>query len=400
MKILIDGQTLATPEMQRGIGVYFRNVIENILANDLSNDFFLAANDGQQLDWFSPWVRDRIGFIQTEATNSSNSETEGTAHYSDFINRTIENEAIDVYWTPNPLMTNVMLARRESARATFAATIFDLIPLTMKDRYEREWPRDILKNYEARLTILKRDYDLLLHISACTRDDFHRLVQKNGKRHVVTHLAAADRFRPYPFPQFAGTKNYILFPGGFDPRKNMDHAVEAFARLAQRFPDDATVQSIDLVIACHYNYASRARLEKHARKLEVAERIHLTGYLSDDEIVKLYQNARCLFFPSLYEGFGLPVLEGLACGLPIATSNVSSIPEIAGDFAYYFDPSDIDDMASVLYRALHAPRDLKSRIERSEYAQKFSWTKTALTTIEAWTCAVKENQTRSVTVSA
>ncbi len=399
MRILIDGQTLATPEIRRGIGVYFRNTIENVLANDLSNDYHIVANDVRQLEWFSPWARERIGFLENNQLNSSVFEGERTDQYSAFINRTIENDDVDLYWTPNPLMTNALLARRESPRATFAATVFDLIPLVMRDQYEREWPRHIFKNYLARLEILKRDYDLFLHISTCTRDDFQRLLPEDGKPNVVTLLAASERFRPYRFPQFSQTRSYILFPGGFDPRKNMDRALEAFARLVQQYPDDAVVQTTDLVIACHCTDASRASLQKWARKLGVADKIQLTGYVSDDEIVKLYQNARCLFFPSLYEGFGLPVLEGLACGLPIAASHVSSIPEIAGDLAYYFDPCDIEEMTSVLYRALYAPRDLESRSERSKYAQGFSWMKTALSTIEAWNYAL-QNRARSASAGS
>lgn len=400
MRILIDGQTLATPEIRRGIGVYFRNVIENILANDLSNDFYIVANNIRQLECFSPWVRERIGFLETNQLNSSTFEAQRRKQYSDFLSRIIETEDIDLYWTPNPLMTNVLLAQREAPRATFAATVFDLIPLVMRDKYEREWPRDIFKNYLARLEILTRDYDLFMHISECTRGDFQRLVQNNGKQNVVTQLAANESFRPYPFPQFSETRSYILFPGGFDPRKNMDRAVEAFARLVQQYPDDVVVQTTDFVIACHSTDASRASLEKWARKLGVAKKIQLTGYISDDEIVGLYQNARCLFFPSLYEGFGLPVLEGLACGLPIAASNVSSIPEIGGDLVYYFDPCDIEQMTSVLYRALYAPRDLESRSERNKYAQDFSWTKTALLTIEAWDYALQNRARSAPAVSA
>src|ERR1051325_3637111 len=129
MRILIDGQTLATPEIRRGIGVYFRNTIENVLANDLSNDYHIVANDVRELECFSQWGRDRINFRVIEPSNLSASEAERTEQYSDFINRIIENDNIDLYWTPNPLMTNVLLAARASRRATFAATVFDLIPL-------------------------------------------------------------------------------------------------------------------------------------------------------------------------------------------------------------------------------------------------------------------------------
>jgi glycosyltransferase involved in cell wall biosynthesis len=78
------------------------------------------------------------------------------------------------------------------------------------------------------------------------------------------------------------------------------------------------------------------------------------------------------------------VLEGLACGLPIAASNTSSIPEVAGDLAFYFDPYDVKDMAETLFRALHEPVDLTSRLRRYQYARRFSWQHTALTTLQAF----------------
>jgi glycosyltransferase involved in cell wall biosynthesis len=112
--------------------------------------------------------------------------------------------------------------------------------------------------------------------------------------------------------------------------------------------------------------------------------------VTDAELVELYQKARCLFFPSLYEGFGLPVLEGLACGLPIGASNTSSIPEVAGDLALYFAPYDVADMADVLYQTLQQPRDLASRNYRHERARQFSWTRTAVATVEAWRKAMQE----------
>jgi alpha-1,3-rhamnosyl/mannosyltransferase len=98
----------------------------------------------------------------------------------------------------------------------------------------------------------------------------------------------------------------------------------------------------------------------------------------------LYQKARCLFFPSLYEGFGLPVLEGLACGLPIAASNTSSLPEVAGRCAHYFDPENVDAMAEALYNALAEPMDFDTRMQRAEHAKRFSWQKTARATLAAF----------------
>jgi glycosyltransferase involved in cell wall biosynthesis len=130
--------------------------------------------------------------------------------------------------------------------------------------------------------------------------------------------------------------------------------------------------------------ASEIRMLNRARQLRLDGKVRLTGFVDDDALVRLYQQARCLFFPSLYEGFGLPLLEGLACGLPVAAANTSSLPEVAGEFANYFDPYDVNGIAQSLYQALQAPVDYPSKLMRYEYAKDFSWQKTAQKTLEAF----------------
>ncbi|HEY5838864.1 MAG TPA: glycosyltransferase family 1 protein, partial [Pyrinomonadaceae bacterium] len=205
-----------------------------------------------------------------------------------------------------------------------------------------------------------------------------------------TPLAVADCFRPYPFPKIAEAEDYVLYPGGFDPRKNMIGALEAFAELHKHHGNDTAVSRTRLRIVCHADEPSEKELRKRAHGLGIDDKLDLTGFVTEAELVGLYQKARCLFFPSLYEGFGLPVLEGLACGLPIAASNTSSIPEVAGDLALYFDPNDVGEMADVLYQTLLRPSDLASRNYRHERARQFSWTKTAVATLEAWRQATEE----------
>src|SRR6266850_4610015 len=123
-------------------------------------------------------------------------------------------------------------------------------------------------------------------------------------------------------------------------------------------------------------------------RLGLTGKVRLTGFIDNDDLRALYQRARCLFFPSLYEGFGLPLLEGLACGLPVTASNTSSLPEVAGEYAIYFDPYNIDEMAQSLYQALQAPMDYESRLTRYEYSRNFSWRKTAEMTLQAFAVSV------------
>ena len=378
MRILIDGQTVLRAEINRGIGVYFRNTIQKVLANNLTDDFFIAVAP-TELDCFSPWAQQRL-----EKLSLTSDEFANPRAYADAISGLIERHRIDLYWSPNPLMLNVLLPAKKTAGCTFVATIFDLIPAVMEMHFRKHWPARMMSLYKEKLKVLEKDYDLFLHISAQTQSDFLRLVGAREKRHAVTPLAADEAFRPYPFPAVPGERDYVLYPGGFDPRKNMDRALEAFAAMKKKYSTDRRIAETALVIVCHKDAASEDELRKRARKLGIDDQLRLTGFVSDFELVWLYQKARCLFFPSLYEGFGLPVLEGLACGLPIAASNNSSIPEVAGDFAAYFDPLDVESMAEALFAALNAPVDTASRRRRHEHASQFSWQRTALATLQVF----------------
>jgi glycosyltransferase involved in cell wall biosynthesis len=381
MKILIDGQTLLTPEINRGIGTYFKRTVEQMLENDLTNEFYLNTPDGPHLENLSIWTRNKLSLINTPVKGKQKP-------YSDAVNNEIAKNGIDLYWSPNALMHNVFLPSRQVSNCTFAVTIFDLIPLIMEKEYAKHLSASALETFRRKLNQMESDFDLFLHISEHTRSDFVNALDVKDKEHVVTPLAADSSFKPYPFPRQPSGSEYVFYPGGLDPRKNMDRALNAFAKLLSLHGADPTVRATDFLIACTMDNASEKLLMRSARELGIADRVRLTGFVDDASLVQLCQKARCLFFPSLYEGFGLPLLEGLACGLPVAAANTSSLPEIAGNFAFYFDPYDIDEMVQALYRALQAPMNPDAKRARYEYSKNFSWRKTALATLDAFQSSV------------
>jgi glycosyltransferase involved in cell wall biosynthesis len=392
MRILIDGQTLATPEIQRGIGKYFTKILEQVLAADFTTDFFLYAPAKANLDELSPWARRKLCVMRAPEFPVTDrlAPDDLAAKYSESVNDEIEKLGIDLYWSPNGLMNNVFLPAKRSARCQFAVTIFDLIPVVLESHFEKHWSPEAFRQYREKLKRLESEYDLFLHISKHTRDDFNRLLDASKKQHAVTPLAADDLYRPYPFPTLV-SEPYIVYPGGFDPRKNMQRALEAFAELHRKYASHQNVAQTGLLLVCHVNRDSEMEILIRAKALGIDDKLKLAGFVSEDELVSAYQKARCLFFPSLYEGFGLPVLEGLACGQPVAAAKTSSIPEVAGDFAFYFDPLDVGQMADALFQALQAPMDFESRQRRYDYSQKFSWRKTALVTLQAFTDCTNGN---------
>src|ERR1700752_254047 len=386
MKVLIDGQTFLTAEITRGIGTYFVNTLEQVLHYDFVNDFYLAAPHGPHLNVLSRWARTKLQVLADDAydTAAHRNQPDHERRYSDTLDNDIERLGIDLYWSPNALMDSVVLPARQTNKCKFAVTIFDLIPTVMEAEYAQQWPAAMLASYRNKLKRLERDFDLFLHISHHTRADFLKVLDVAQKQHVVTHLGVNPAFRPYQFPHAADAVDYVIYPGGFDPRKNMDQAVASFADLQQRYAHDPKVSATQLCIVCHTDRASETRLLGHAKKLGLNGKVFLTGFVDGAKLIELYQKARCLFFPSLSEGFGLPVLEGLACGLPVAVSNTSSVPEVGGDYAAYFDPRNATEMADALYEALQAPMDHEAKRKWSEYASSFSWKKNAPTKLDAF----------------
>lgn len=387
MRILIDGQTLLTPDINRGIGTYFKNILEHVLEQDFGNEYYINTAEDHQLKYLSSWARERIHPLPHQAYHPQTLNRGRGKYYADLysetLNEDLQKNRIDLYWTPNPLMSNLFLPRRK-VNCRFAATIYDLIVLVMKSSYLDKWPSSASAAYLEKLKLLESDYDLYLHISRHTKSDFERHLKVKARQHVVTHLAASDFFYPDPFPVVAAGKSYVLYIGGFDPRKNMDRAIEAFANLQQRYGSDESIRRTELYIVCNFDEVAKEALQEKARNCGVEGKVTLKGFVDDDALRSLYQKARGLFFPSLYEGFGLPLLEALACGLPVASSNTSSLPEVGGEFTTYFDPYKINEMADSLYQTLQAPMDYQSRRRRYEYSKKFSWQETARTTLQAF----------------
>ena len=221
--------------------------------------------------------------------------------------------------------------------------------------------------------------------SVSTRDDLlsmHRLPE--ARVHVVHH--GIEPFATPSADAIAKTKRrfhidgpHALFLGGIEPRKNLGALVEAFSRV----PTDAW-----LVIAggpTRWIPQAEVRLRETVAALPsgVRERIVLTGYVTDEHANALMAGAELLAYPSLYEGFGFPVLEAMSAGVPVLTSDASSLPEVAGDAAVLVDPHDTDAIAEGLRRLLEDDQ-LRSRVRAAglERVRSFTWPETARRTVE------------------
>jgi glycosyltransferase involved in cell wall biosynthesis len=173
--------------------------------------------------------------------------------------------------------------------------------------------------------------------------------------------------------------NFILFVGTLQPRKNIVRLIEAFAKASG---NEKISHDLQLVIVGKKGWMYEEILKK-PKELKIEEKVKFLDFVSDDELIVLYQHAICFILPSLYEGFGLPVLEAMKHGCPVITSNISSLPEAAGDAAVYIDPEDVEDIAEKIFKVVTHP-ELRQELKEKGKAQlvKFSWEKTARATLK------------------
>jgi len=191
--------------------------------------------------------------------------------------------------------------------------------------------------------------------------------------HDMERLAAVRR-------RYATGSQYLLYLGTLQPRKNLGTLIKAFASLVEA---DRIPSSLNLVLAGKRGWLyDRIQADLHTASLQ--DRIVLPGYIEEDDVAPLMSGATAFCLPSWYEGFGLPVLEAMACDTPVICSNVSSLPEVAGDAALLFDPARSDELAHAIERLVRDParrRDLVSRGRRQ--VQRFSWEGCAARVLEA-----------------
>jgi glycosyltransferase involved in cell wall biosynthesis len=211
--------------------------------------------------------------------------------------------------------------------------------------------------------------------SEATRADLIRHYQTDPERIVTVYPGRDESLTRVDAPEaisaaktrYAIDGDYLLYLGTLQPRKNLVRLVEAFAHLQPLTP------GLHLVLAGKKGWLYDD-LFARAEALGLRDCVLFIGYLADDDKAPLLSGARALVYPSLYEGFGFPVLEAMACGTPVLTSNVSSLPEVVGDAALLVDPLDVDVIAEGMSRLI-TDDELRVTLVEKGYAQvrKFSW---------------------------
>jgi glycosyltransferase involved in cell wall biosynthesis len=258
-------------------------------------------------------------------------------------------------------------------RGKFITTIHDVKPLVFPEIYPGS---ERLRQGIDRI-------DRVITDSQASKQDIVRLLGVPENKVDVAYLGVSESFFTMKPDQsvlrkYSINQNYILYLGSGDPTKNLGCLLKAYNAL----PEDLRAEYRLVMVG---DLKKNSLLLKDIEGLKLSKRVTLTGRVDEQDLIQLYLHATLFVYPSLYEGFGLPVLEAMASGVPVITSKTSSLPEVTGSTAILVNPDDFVELAASI-RGILQNRALRSDLikEGQERAKQFNWSNTALATIDTY----------------
>lgn len=388
MRIVIDLQGLQSKASgHRGVGRYTEDLVKYLLKNNKKHEFFLAMNGALEnsvnsiRNNFQGFVdSDHIviwqNFIENSADKSpSNSNVRAAEIIREAFLYSLEP---DVIFSTNlqegfiePAVTSV---KRLSQRALFFSTLHDLVPYF----YEQEYlGGELIKNWYYQKIEYAKKSDVLLTVSNSSKLDISSLlnIDKNSI-FVIENGYDTAKFNSTPLEntikkivleKYKIESPYIFYIGGNDKHKNIERLIRAYAH------DKSVCTELNLVLAGK-DIIKDQYLKEVVWELGITKQVLFIGFVDDVDLPALYKLSKCFVFPSTHEGFGLPALEAMACGVPVIGSNNSSIKEIINNSNAVFDPYSIEDICEKLKRVLFDKSYSREIISMGlNQAAKYTW---------------------------
>ncbi|MDE5556643.1 MAG: glycosyltransferase [Ruminococcus sp.] len=352
----------------RGIGNYALSQFTGMVNRDSQNKyFFLNMIDGDFK--LSPMITNN-NFTEDFIDTGKNNVLLRNDAYSDIIGnvirRYIRENNIDIFYITSPFESSFTLYKKEWFEGVkVITTVYDIIPYVMKNKYLSDkntynWYMKCVENL--------RWADELFVISDSVKNDLVNYLKFSPENIRTIWGAVDEKYRIIDISnteksllldKFGITKPFIMCTGGEDGRKNLDGLIRAYSLMPENIRN-----SYQLVVVCKLSENGMKNLKSVAVSHKVGQDVIFTGFVSDEELLKFYNLATLMAFPSKYEGFGLPIVEAWACGTPVLTADNSSLKEIAGDSAMLVN-ADIDQsIADGMTKMLSDNKIL------SEYAEK------------------------------
>ena len=350
-KIAIDTSPLKSDHQFRGVGVYTKNLTEAL--GKLKTDNFKIEGVN--------FKKNSLSFLQN--------------HY-----QLLHYPCFEPFFISLPLKRNIPII----------VTAHDLTPLI----FPKYFPKGIKGWFRWQLhkSLLKKA-NVVITDSENSKKDIIRILGFIPNRIRVVYLAQAREFRELKLNkerlnkvrnQYNLPMNFTLYVGDLNRNKNVEGLVQAFCHLK------SSAKNLKLVLVGkafeNNNLPELIRLKKLIQSLKLEKEIIILGFISSKDLVTIYNLAKVYCQPSLYEGFGLPVLEAMACGCPVVCANTASLPEIAGPAAIYFDPKKPVEIAQKIKEIVGLNKvDYQEQVRKSlKQAKKFSWQKTAKKTLKIY----------------
>lgn len=336
-----------------GKGWYTFHIVQALLEKDLKNKYILYTKS--KVPGF-----DKFKNIEVRVINGR-----GMFWHRNVIKDT-KKEGINIFFAPTSYIIPAFLP--QNIKSIF--TVHDLVAFLFPKNHNKK--AVIIEKLCLKKALKKADK--VLAVSENTKHDLISRFKISGKNIDVIPCAAGDVFKQIEsesLQKFIKETNlpnkFFLSVGTLIPRKNYTKLLQAFIKLHKKYPNCHLI----IVGGQGWDYENIYQI---IRENFISKNVHLLGYLSNKSLVKLYNLALGLVFPSLYEGFGIPPLEAFKCGCPVIASNTSSIPEVVGDAALKIDPTDSQSIYLAMEKFLQ-DSDLRDELKEKGFkqAEKFSW---------------------------
>ncbi|OGD88786.1 hypothetical protein A3D81_01365 [Candidatus Curtissbacteria bacterium RIFCSPHIGHO2_02_FULL_40_17] len=378
MKIAIDISQIV---YGTGVSNYTRELIEAIAKLDRKNEYVLFGSSLRQ----NKILRD----FKNSLSDYSNFQIK-LFHFPLSILEFLWNRLhiyslekfigeVDLYHSSNWLQAPV-----KSKQTVKVTTVHDMVSFLFPSSVHRR----ILANEKRRFRHIKKEVDIVIADSQSTKEDLVKFLEIPQEKIRVIYLAPSSKFSPKDDDKVKETlekykikKPYILSVATQEPRKNIQKLLDVFSEIGK------LRTGVSLVLCGNYGWGPGLHYE---------ENVIFTDYVSEEDLISLYSGCRVFVYPSLYEGFGLPILEAMACGAPVITSNNSSMSEIAKDTAILIDPRSEGQLKRAIELVLDLNLDNYQKMVRAslDRARHYSWTKTAKETLKVYEEVAGENADR------
>ena len=356
LAIGIDMSSVTTPH-RTGVATYIVELVSHLANVDPASTYYLCYRLSR--------LKRRKYFLTPDRPNVK------TALFQEPFTAILQNK-LGLFHGPDARLP-------QFKRVPMIATILDLFSLVSTEFASEKFREMKRRRYQ---DIAERASHIIA-VSESTKRDIVEHLCVSPERVTSIHPSISSAYKPQKLDDCLSVRtrygiktDYIVCVGNVSRRKNIARLLEAFARLP-----DSLLKTVTLVLAGQETYGSDEIISR-IRTLSLEDKVLPTGYVPQEHLPLIVSGARAAVFVSLYEGFGFPVLEAMACGVPVVTSNVSSLPEVAGDAAVLVDPYDTNAIRDAIEQTL-TDTPLRENLKVKGFARvsQFSWQKTASSTV-------------------